>query len=81
MPITFKGLLEDVKGYEGKNGFGANIVVSTKVDRKIKRLEFRTNSKETAEKLDELLGTEIEVTVLLNQNNFGLRFGDILNVA
>ena len=81
MPIEFTGFLEDVEGYEGKNGFGANITVSSKVERKVKRLEFRTKSKELANKLDELLGTEVTFKIILAQNNFGLRFGDILEVA
>jgi hypothetical protein len=82
MPVEFTGLLEDVDGYEGKNGFGANITVSSKnAEKKVKRLEFRTNSKEMAEKLEKKLGTNVKIKVILQQNNFGLRFGDILEVA
>lgn len=81
MPIEIKGLLEDVEGYEGKNGFGANVTVSTKVDKKTKRLSFRITDKSMAEKLETLLDTEITLVIELHQNNFGLRFGEIIEVA
>lgn len=81
MPIKFTGLLENVEGYNGKNGFGANVTISAKIDRKTKRLEFRTSSQDWANKLENMLDTEIEVEVMLEQNNFGIRFGEIINVS
>lgn len=81
MPVEVCGLLEDVETFEGKNGFGANITVSTKVDKKTKRITFMTRSKEIVAKLEPLLDTNIILNIELNQNNFGLRFGDILNIG
>lgn len=79
MPVTFNGLVEDVNAYEGKNGFGATIVVSQKVDKRVKRLEFRTNEKKTAELFESLLGENVAITIELEQNNFGLRFGNVIS--
>lgn len=81
MPITFKGLLEDVDAYEGKNGFGANVTVSQKVGKKVKRLQFRIKSREMADMLERMLGEEVTVTIELDQNNYGLRFGELLEVC
>lgn len=77
MPVSFSGLLEDVNGYEGKNGFGANITVSQKVGNRIKRLEFRINNKDLAIELEKLLMNNVDFVIELDQNNFGLRFGEI----
>jgi len=81
MPVNFKGLLENIETYIGKNGFGANITISTKIDKKTKRLEFRTTSQDWASQLSLYLDEEIEITVFLEQNNFGLRFGEIASVS
>lgn len=81
MPIELIGLLEDVETYEGKNGFGANITLSTKVDRKTKRITFRTNDKGLVAKFESLLDTDVVVKIELSQNNFGLRLGDIIGVS
>lgn len=81
MPVELIGLLEDVEPYEGKNGFGANITISTKVERKTKRVTFRTTDKNIANKLETLLDTDVIVKVALEQNNFGLRFGDVLSIG
>jgi len=81
MPIDIIGLLEDVQTFEGKNGFGANVTVSTKVDRKTKRVTFMIKDKNVANKLETLLDTEVVIKIELNQNNFGLRFGEVLNVG
>lgn len=78
MPIEFYGLLEDVQGYKGKNGFGANITVSQKVGNRTKRLEFRTNNEDLAIKLEALLDTNVKFVVSLEQNNFGLRLSEII---
>lgn len=81
MPVEIKGLLEDVVTYEGKNGFGASVTISTKIDRKTKRLTFNVKDKSTADKLDTLLDTEIILSIELIQSNFGLRFGNILSIG
>lgn len=82
MPVELIGLLEDVQPYEKKDGtFGANITMSKKVNKKTKRVQFTTNDKEMAKKLEELLDTDIILTVELNQNNFGTRIGEILALA
>lgn len=81
MPVEICGLLEDVESFEGKNGFGANVTLSTKVDKKTKRITFMTRSKETAVKLESLLDTNVILKIELNQNNFGLRFGDLLDIG
>lgn len=81
MPVRFSGLLEDINSYVGKNGFGANITISQKIDKRVKRLEFRTNSKDYADLLESMLGENVDIMVELEQNNFGLRFGNILEVA
>lgn len=81
MPVEIRGLLEDLETYEGKNGFGANVTLSTKIDRKTKRLSFNLKDKKMADKLDALLDTDVILTVELIQNNFGLRFGSILGIG
>lgn len=81
MPVELIGLLEDVEKFEGKNGFGANITVSQKVDKKTKRISFMTRDKNVAEKLESLLDTDVILKVELNQNNFGLRFGDVISIG
>jgi hypothetical protein len=81
MPIELMGLLEDVETFEGKSGFGANVTISTKVEKKTKRVTFMTRSKEVVSKLELLLDTDVIVKIQLNQNNFGLRFGDVIEVG
>lgn len=81
MPVEIVGLLEDVQSFEGKNGFGANVTLSTKVDRKTKRVTFMIKDKNVANKLETLLDTDVVIKVELNQNNFGLRFGEILSIG
>lgn len=81
MPIELLGLLEDVQTFEGKNGFGANVTVSTKVDKKTKRVTFMIKDKNLANKLESLLDTDVIIKIELNQNNFGLRFGEVLNIG
>ena len=81
MPIEIIGLLEDVETFEGKSGFGANITISTKVDKKTKRITFMSRSKEHVATLETMIDTDVNVTVLLGQNNFGLRIGEIQSVS
>lgn len=81
MPITITGIIEDVRCYEGKNGFGATITMSQLVDKRRKSISFNTKSAEMARRLEENLQVELTVTISLEQSNFGLRFGDIVEVA
>lgn len=81
MPIIIMGIIEDVKTYTGKNGFGANVTMSQLVDKRRKSITFNTNSAEMARLLEEHLQEEMTLKIMLDQNNFGLRFGDILEVA
>lgn len=81
MPIEICGLLEDVETYEGKNGFGANITISQKIDKRTKRLDFRITDKEQATKLESLLDTAVTLILGLEQNNFGLRISGIMKIV
>lgn len=81
MPVIIIGIIEDVKAYEGKNGFGANIVMSMLVDKRRKSITFNTKSAEMARKLEEKLQEEVTLKIMLEQNNFGLRFGDIIEAV
>lgn len=83
MPIKFKARLEDVNGYNGKNGYGANITASMKVTddngkKRTKRLEFRISDKNLSDKLENHLDEILEFEIQLEQNNFGLRFGELI---
>ncbi len=67
MPIEIRGLLEDLETYEGKNGFGANVTLSTKIDRKTKRLSlpplesvYERKCKKSAQGLELLLPYEVK---------------------
>lgn len=81
MPVVIIGTIEDVKTYEGKNGFGANVTISAKIERRTKRLEFRVTDPLVASKLEERLDTEVTIRIELEQSNFGIRFGQLLEVA
>ena len=81
MPIIFKGLLEDVEPYEGKNGFGANVTVSSKVGKRVKRLSFITKDRAIAKILEDKLGEIVVLRIELNESKFGLRFGEVLDIA
>jgi hypothetical protein len=80
MPIEICGLLEDVESYTGKNGFGANVTISKKVGKKTKRLTFNIKDEAQFKQLENLLDTDIILVICLEQNNFGLRFGEILEI-
>lgn len=81
MPVEISGLLEDVEKFEGKNGFGANVTLSAKVEKRTKRLTFMIKSEEMANELENLLDTDVVLKIELNQNNFGLRLGEILEIG
>lgn len=80
MPVTITGIVEDVQTYQGKNGFGANITMSTLIDKRRKSITFNSNDKGTAQKFEENLQKQISIKIMLNQSNFGLRLGDILEI-
>lgn len=81
MPVIIIGTVEDVKTYTGKNGFGATISLSVLIEKRRKTITFNTNSAENARLLEEHLQEEVTIKIMLDQSNFGLRFGDILEVA
>jgi hypothetical protein len=80
MPVEICGLLEDVESYTGKNGFGANLTISKKVGKKTKRLSFTIKDEAQYTQLEKLLDTDVILIVALEQNNFGLRFGEIYEI-
>ncbi len=79
MQIKMNCNIENVETYTGKNGFGANITVSQLVNKKRQLLTFNTTNAEFANVLENHLQEEGEITIELNQNNFGLRLGEILD--
>lgn len=83
MPVVIIGTVEDVKTFTGKNGFGATITLSRLMNKRRKTITFNVNNAEIANKLELHLQEEVEISIVLEQNNFGLRFGDVidLNVA
>lgn len=78
MPVTFIAELEDINEYVGKNGYGANLSVSKRLNNRVKRLEFNTNSQVLVERLQGYLLKQIKFTVELNQNRWGLTIGNLL---
>lgn len=80
MPVIITGTVEDVQTYQGKNGFGANITISTLINKRRKSLTFNNNNKETVAEFEENLQHEVTVKIVLSQSNFGLRLGDIIEV-
>lgn len=81
MEIELVGHLDNVETYQGKNGFGANVVMSQKLGKRTKTVTFGTRDKSQAEALEELLDTDIIVRIDLIQNNFGLRFGNVISIG
>lgn len=81
MEIIITGNVDDVNSYNGKNGFGCNIKISQLKDNKRKDITFNTKSPALAEKFESNLQKDVTVKIVLEQNNFGLRFGDIIEVA
>lgn len=79
MPVIIIGTVEDVNIYEGKNGFGANIIMSSLINKRRKTLSFNTKDKELATKFEMNLQEEVTIKIELSQNNFGLRLGDIMD--
>lgn len=81
MPIYLICTIEDVKKYTGKNGFGANIVVSTLLEKNRKNLEFNIASAEQASILEEGLQEQFTLILTLDQSKFGTRIGGLLSIT
>lgn len=81
MPIYLICTIEDVEKYTGKNGFGANIVVSTLLEKKRKSLKFNITNAEQASILEEHLQETVTLILTLDQNNFGTRISNLLSVT
>jgi len=80
MPIWFTGMLERIEEYEGKSGYGANITISTQFNDEIRRIEFMTKDKKQVNNLKDFKLKTITVHLELNQNRFGMRLGDIIDI-
>lgn len=81
MPIYLICTIEDVKKYTGKNGFGANIVVSTLLEKNRKSLEFNITNAEQASVLEENLQEQVTLILTLDQSKFGTRIGNLLSIT
>lgn len=81
MPIELLGIIEDVQTYQGKNGFGANITMSTLIEKHRKTITFNNNDRDIAKTFEDNLQNEVKVKIILTQSNFGLRFGEVLNIT
>lgn len=79
MKIRVIGVIENVERYEGKNGLGANIMLSN-LDVETKKrsfLNFTCKDAMQIAKFESLLQEEVTVVMELMQNNFGLRLGEV----
>lgn len=81
MPFSTIGIIEDVSKFTGKNGFGATITISALIDKRRKSVQFNINSAEYASIFEEHLQEEMEVTILILQSSFGMRFGEVIKVT
>lgn len=79
MKINVNCIIENVETYTGKNGFGANVIISQLVNKRRELLEFSTTSAENAKLLEEHLQEEMELELELTQNKFGIRIGEIIS--
>lgn len=80
MVILMHGVVDDVDSYEGKNGWGATITLSNVVDKRRKSISFNTKDKEVASEFEANLQHQVEVKIVLEQNNFGLRLGQVIEI-
>lgn len=80
MRINIECNIENVEKYQGKNGFGANVTVSQLIDKKRQLLTFNTSNAEYANLLEGKLQEAVDLALELNQNNFGLRISDIIDI-
>lgn len=79
MKVQVLGVIENVEKYEGKNGLGANIMLSN-LDMETKKRSFLSFTCKDAMQIatfESLLQEEVVVVIELNQNNFGLRLGEV----
>jgi len=81
MEIIIIGTVEDAQEYQGKNGYGCNIKISQLQDKRRKELSFVTKNPLIGKVLEDKLQEEVTLKIILDQNNFGLRISDILEVA
>lgn len=79
MPIIIKCIIEDCSDYDGKNGWRGNIKVSQLIDKKRKFLTLPCEDKYVYNQFTEHLQENVEVTVALDESNFGLRLSSILD--
>lgn len=82
MKVQIIGTIENVEVFEGKNGLGANIMLSN-LDTETKKrsfLSFMSRDAMQIAKCESLLQEEVMVVIELSQNNFGLRLGEIFLV-
>ena len=80
MKCVLMGTVENVQEFEGKNGYGATITLSSVEKKKRTFLNFNTKVKSIAMQFEDKLQEETEVTIDLQQNNFGLRLGEVFSV-
>lgn len=80
MIITLVGNVDNVESYQGKNGWGATITLSTVEDKRRKTISFNTKDKDIASTFEINLQKNVEVKINLDQNNFGLRLGNVVDV-
>lgn len=79
MKVQVLGVVENVEKYEGKNGLGANVMLSNLDSETRKRsfLSFTCKDAMQIAQFESLLQEEVVIAIELNQNNFGLRLGDV----
>lgn len=81
MIINFSGIVDDCSEYTGKSGWGANAVISCRHGKKRKSVEISIKDKEIYGYIEDKLGEEVQIEMILEDTKFGLRLGEILNVA
>jgi urease accessory protein UreE len=80
MKCILLGVVENVETFEGKSGWGATITLSSIQNKKRTFLSFNTRERDIADKFESKLQEDVEVMINLEQNNFGLRLGDVISV-
>lgn len=79
MKAILIGTVDNVNGYEGKKGYGANITMSSVENKKRESVTFTIKDESLADQFEGSLQEEGTVEIILTQNNFGLRFGEVLS--
>ena len=82
MKIQIQSTVENVERYQSSkdNSIGANIMVSNLENKRREFLTFNSKDPVTISKFENLLQEKVYIILDLQQNNFGLRFGDILHI-